>query len=90
MIFYTLYVRAYNTFEIGKSDNFDFDRTEWSEILKLIEALKYYPVKIRDYYVVQYAFNEHTREVENLNSFDIKFPGDNMIYEPYFVLRGIR
>jgi len=91
MVYYTLYVDAYENYDVAPCDYLKFDRKEFFEILDILKCLAFYHLPIRELRLVQYGFCRYKRGSEpchtvTLNSFKITYPGNNMAYGPIFTL----
>lgn len=91
MVYYTLYVDAYENYDVAPSDYLTFDRKEFFEILDILKCLAFYYLPIRELRLVQYGFCRYKRGstpcyTVRLNSFKITYPGNNMAYGPIFTL----
>ena len=92
MVYYTLYVEAYENYDVAPSDYLQFDRKEFFEILDILNCLAFYYLPIRSLRVVQYGYSKYkfSSSLTNtviLNSFTITYPGNNMAYGPIFTLK---
>jgi len=91
MVYYALYVDAYDNYDVAPCDYLQFDRNEFFEILNILKCLAFYPLSIRSITLVQYGYctykqsNSMTNTIR-LNSFKVTYPGNNMAYEPIFTL----
>lgn len=67
-------------------DYLQSDRYNFDDALQFIKMLRYYPFKISEVKLKQYAYNYgnlHSRVVL-LNCFKVVWPCNNMIFEPKF------
>lgn len=84
MIYYSLYVEAYENYDVAPSDYLQFDRKEFFEIFDILKYLAFWTLPIISLRVVQYAYSNH--RTERLNSFKITYPENNTAYCPIFTL----
>lgn len=91
MVYYALYVEAYENYDVAPCDYFQFDRNEFFEIINILNRLAFNPLSIRSITLVQYGYCTYKYGISRtntvrLNSFKVTYPENNMANEPIFTL----
>lgn len=88
MIYYTVEVDSESR---GNDHEYlETDRENFLDVLEHLKCLRYFPYKIREIVLKQYAHSEFCKiRTVLLNCFIISFPGNNMCGEPIFTLKDV-
>ena len=88
MIYYT--VEVYSEWRGHNYEYLETNRENFLDVLDHLKCLRYFPYKIREIKLKQYAFSEFSKiRTALLNCFIVSFPGNNMGSEPIFTLTDV-